>query len=352
MSDNLVLPNSPNVYGPITPSQMFERTFALLRENAKLFFGIVLVVIGVEIVVGGVLGGNGLWMARTAIGTAPITRALFSVPLLLLGAALIYIFTQIIHGALFIATEAKLASAPITVGEACRLAADKAGRLVGISILVALRIFGYMLLFYFVLAIVGLMGALMFGGFNHLADRVRFHSGQMQFFGVGALLGIFLLALLVLYIAALFWLVIRYAVAIPAALAEDLRVTDAIRRSIHLSRGSKGRLLALFLVVACIWIAFVAVTLPVQLMAAHHGLMHSTATLGTPGVLNFGVAAIRIFLSWIVIAFTGVATALCYYDLRVRKEGFGATVATPALDFYPTPPSSTPDWPIEDLPVS
>jgi len=58
MNDNVILPNSPrpNVYGPITPSEMFERTAALLRENFKLFFGIALVVLGVEIVVGGVLG--------------------------------------------------------------------------------------------------------------------------------------------------------------------------------------------------------------------------------------------------------------------------------------------------------
>jgi hypothetical protein len=57
MNDQTMIPNpsQPNVYGPITAGQMFERTFRLLRENFKLFFGIVLILVGVHIVAMGVM---------------------------------------------------------------------------------------------------------------------------------------------------------------------------------------------------------------------------------------------------------------------------------------------------------
>ncbi len=345
MSDNLIVPNSlnANAYGPVTPSQMFERTFALLRENFKLFFGIALVIIGVEFVVRGVIGGSGTWMGHSAAGATPVMRALVIVPLSFLGAVLIYIVAQIVHGALFLATRARLANAPMTVGEACGLAAEKAGRLIGISILVALRIIGYMLLLDIVTGLLVFVVALAFGGFSHVAEPLR--SGHLLALGTGVFFVLFLLAILVAYLCIMFWLVLRYAVSIPACLEENLPITDAIRRSIFLSRGSKGRLVALFLVLACVWIAVAAVIVPIQLVARHPGAMHPTG-------LNVTAAAIEIFVSWVLAAFAGVATALCYYDLRVRKERYGAAPAVPVLETPPAPSLAATDWPIEDIPIS
>lgn len=342
MNDSSVIPNSPNVYGPITPSQMFERTLALLRENAKLFFGIVLVVIGVQIVVGGVLGGSNVWMGHSTVGAAPLIKGLFLVPISLLGAALIYIFTQIIQGALFIATRVKLENVPMTVGDACRLAAEKAGRLVGISILVALRIIGYLLLLDFIAGLIVLAVAVLCGVSSHLADLRQLGHG----FAPGiAVFSIVVLAVAVAYVCVMFWLALRYAVAIPASLEENLPVTDAIRRSIHLTRGGKGRLLALFIVLGFLWVSLIVLTVPLQLMAGHSGVAHA-------GLLVLLAAAIRIFFNWLFIAAAGVGTALCYFDLRVRKERFGASSPLPGLGVLPTLPPPATDWPIEDLPVS
>jgi hypothetical protein len=347
MNDNVILPGPPkrNAYGPLSPSEMFERTFALLRENPGLFFGIVLVVIGVEIVVGAVLGGGGFWMGRFNSGAAPIARALFVAPLAFLGGALIYIFAQIIHGALFVATRAKLANALMTVGDACRLAADKTGRLIGIAILIALRIIGYVVLLDIVAVILVVIGFAAAGVHHHFSQNA-FHYGHGPALGFGILLGSFLLAVLIAYLAALLWVVVRYAVAIPAALAENLPVTDAIHRSISLTRGSKGRLIALYLLVGCVSIAIAALTVPLQLMSGHRGTMHSEGLL-------LAAAAIRILSSWVIMAFMGVATTLCYYDLRVRKEGFGMELVTPIIAVSPAAAvAPNPDYPIEDLPVS
>ncbi len=344
MNDIVIPSNSRqrNIYGPITPGEMFERTFALLRENPGLFFGIVLVVIGVEILVGAVLGVSGFWTGHYNMGAAPIAKVLFEAPLVLIGAALVYIFTQIIQGALFLATRAKLANAAMTVGEACSLAANKTGRLVGISILVALRVIGYMLLLDIAAGFLLFLPVLALGGAAHLTGMFR--AGHGPLVGAGIFYVFFMLAVIAAYIAVMFWVVLRYAVAIPAALEEDLPITEAIHRSITLSRGSKGRLLALYLAVAGVWIVMAAFTVPLQLMARH-------GVTGHAGFL-FAAAAIRILFSWLLIAFVGVATALCYFDLRVRKDGFGAAPAAAIVEIPPAGSDAPPDRPIEDLPVT
>ena len=352
MSEN-ILPNQSrsNVYGPLTAVQMFERTFALLRENFKLFFGIVLVVIAVELVVGGVMGSSGILMAHAASGRAAIMRFLFLAPLYLLGFILTYVFTQVVQGALFLAARARLANASIKVGVAWKLALEQAGRLIGISILVFLRSVGYMLLFWLVLGIpfgvVLLISGLAHGGG---AAALRLGHGASPVFAV--LLVLFMLVFFVLYICAFLWLAARYALSIPAALAENLPITEAIRRSIHLTRGSKGRLYALYVGVFAIYLVIAAFTLPIQLLILHRAGAHLAHAAGTFSAALVALNIFEYFVGAIVLAMIGVGAALCYFDLRVRKEGFDGESAVPALEHPFAPPTSPGEWPIEDLPIS
>lgn len=332
------------------PGQMLERTAALLRENFKLFCGIVLVIIGVEIVVGAIMGGSALMMGRSTFAVTAFARALVIIPVGIVGGTIIYIFTQIIQGALFIATDARLMGIPISVGQACSAAAENTGRLVGIAILVALRVLGYLILYWMAAIALFSVFAIAAGGFSRVAGDIAgfSHSHSLGFL---ALAIVYLLVVLVLYILLLFYLAARYAISIPAALAENLGVTDAIRRSIHLSRDSKGRLYILFLVVACIYIGLAAVTLPVQMMYIHGGVLHPMAPNLAMEAVAMLLALFRIVVSGFVIAIIGIATALCYYDLRVRKEGFGNNPAVPASQ--PSAPvwPATPTVPAEDFPI-
>lgn len=355
MNDNAIFPGTPqsNIYGPLTVSQMFERTAALLREYPKLFFGIGLLILGVELVVGGVLGGSELWINRATDGNAPFVKVLFVAPLVLLGAALIYIFAQIVKGAIFFATRAKLTNLPMTVGDACKLAAEKAWRLIAISIMVALRILGFVLLLYFAFIVLGVIVGVTSGIFAHgMRHRFGFQFNHGHLAGMGIFLGLFLV-LGIAYLAILFWLILRYSIAVPAALEENLFANESIRRSIQLTRDGKGRLIALFLVVFGIYIAVVAMTLPMQLMMAHAARTHLG---GLPPTFHLLAALISIFgniVSSAVIVFAGVATTLCYYDLRVRKDGFGmGTVAVALLEPPISPPPPVLDGPIEDISVS
>jgi hypothetical protein len=357
MSEPAILPNpsQPNVYGPITAGQMFERTFALLRENFKLFFGIVLILVGVEIVVGGISGGifgaSAISLGGSTVGPASLGRILFLMPIMVVGGVLLFILIQIIQGALFVAARARLAGTPMTVGDACKLAADKAGRLIGISLLIFVRAIGYVLLFCTAMVVVGAVIAL-FTGLTHAVGGDMFSRGHHASLAAIAVLLLFLVVGGIAYLLFWLWLASRYALSIPTALAENLSITDSIHRSIHLSHGSRGRLYALFVSIMIADIAIALVTVPFQLMLGHGSFGHHGVALGA---MTFLVAGFRILVSAFIVAVMGVATALCYYDLRVRKEGFGMAAPPPAAavpiapaDAWPMPPNE----PTGDLPTS
>ena len=356
MSDQPIVPNSlpTNVYGPITAGQMFERTFRLLRENFKLFFGIAAILIGVHIVATGIFLGSEFWMLRFNSGAPPVGRTLLMFPIFFVGGILFFIFVLIIQGAFFIATRARLTSSPMTVSEACKLAADKAGRLTGIALLILVRIIGYLLLFNIAMVVLAVIVTLLFGGLRHATGAVPFAFGHGLSLGLIAILVLLMLAWLVLYFFFLFWLYARYALSVPAALAENLSVIESIRRSIHLSRGSKGRLYSMLLAIVGLYLVIDAVILPVELMAFHpFHAPFSPLTMGAgAGIVFLFICVVSILLSAAVAAFIGIATALCYYDLRVRKEGFGVVAPpvapAPTTEIWPVPPEA----PIGDLPIS
>lgn len=346
-STNLPVSPAPNRYGPVTAGEMLECTAALLRENFKLFFGIVLVFIGAEIVFFAILGGSGFWVGHSIVGTAPLARVLVIVPTMFVGGIIVFIIGVIVQGALFIATDTRIVGAQISIGEACRRAAEKTGRLVGIGLLIVLRTIGYFFLFGVAVLVIFLAITLA----AHVGNlfRPNIYHASMLGIGIGILA---VLVLIALYAIFYFWLFGRYALAVPATMAEDLSVTDSIRRSVRLSSHSRGRLYALLVAVICIELGMIAVTVPFQLMGMHSTMLHPVTPGGAFTVLTILLQIFQVVVGGIVFAIMGVATAVCYYDLRVRKEGFGASPApppeAPVVSFVP--PSS--DLPAEDFPMA
>lgn len=360
MSEPAILPNpsQPNIYGPITAGQMFERTFTLLRENFKLFFGIVLILIGVHIVAMGIFGGSEFWMIRSNGGPPSVGGVLLMLPIFVVGGVLFFIFMLIIQGAFFVATRARISGTAITVGEACKLAAEKAGRLTGIALLIIVRTIGYLLLFYIASVVVFLIVVLLVPGIHRTSGAVPFSVGHGASLGVIAMALLFGLSWLVLYAVFALWLYARYAISVPAALAENLSVTASVRRSVDLSRDSKGRLFAMLLSIVGAYLVMDAVLVPVELMAFNPFHPHPVGigvAMG-PGMLLLSavIGIVSIVMSALVMVFIGIATALCYYDLRVRKEGFGVVpLPPPAVPIVAAEPwALPPNEPTGDVPIS
>ncbi len=132
-------------------------------------------------------------------------------------------------------------------------------------------------------------------------------------FGV-ATIAFLLLAVITLGYAAVMGL--RYALAIAACVVEDLKARQALRRSIELSKGSRGRIFVLGLLVVAIQIGLVLVT----------QLFFVIVAFKRHGELPAGVRVLQQLIAFVTNSFIGPMYAtgltLFYYDQRVRKEGY------------------------------
>lgn len=122
----------------------------------------------------------------------------------------------------------------------------------------------------------------------------------------------------------------RTWLGIPVALLEDLRALPALRRSFSLTDGHAGRIFVVL--VLMILLALTAQTVlqyPFQFMA--------TLLKGKPGALlwNLLANAGNVVATILVGPLSLIASAVMYYDLRVRKEAFDLQAMLSALEGGP-----------------
>ena len=113
------------------------------------------------------------------------------------------------------------------------------------------------------------------------------------------------------------WILLRYALAVPASVVEDMTARQAIKRSVELSKGSRGRIFVLFLLIAVIAIGLVGITqFPFLIAVFRH----------PKEPLSFGTQVLQQVMSFFTGTLIGpiyaIGLTLFYYDQRIRKEGF------------------------------
>lgn len=109
---------------------------------------------------------------------------------------------------------------------------------------------------------------------------------------------------------------LRYSLSVPAAVVEELPARKAIRRSIDLSKGSRGRIFLLGLLVLAVQLGLGLITQVFFFIAA---FKHK-------GDLSVALRALQQVIAFFTNTFVGPIYAtgftLFYYDQRVRKEGY------------------------------
>ncbi len=127
------------------------------------------------------------------------------------------------------------------------------------------------------------------------------------------------IAFLFLLCAALVYGIImslRYSLAVPACTVENLTARAAIRRSIQLSKGSRGRIFMLALLALIIQLGLTGITQGFFVFAG----------IKNHGVLPVWMSVMQQFLAFLTNTFVAPIYAtgftLFYYDQRVRNEGY------------------------------
>lgn len=123
-------------------------------------------------------------------------------------------------------------------------------------------------------------------------------------------------------------LMLRYCVAVPAAMLEDLKAGPALKRSTALTAGRRNDAFLIFLLSAILsWVASLIFTWPFVLL--QQVLLRSGQDLSWVSTLSyFGAFAGGVLVGPIAT----IAFALFYYDCRVRKEALDLQVMLSALD--------------------
>jgi len=325
---------------PLTLGEILDRTAQLYRSNFLLFAGISAVYAGVALVLG-----------LLQIGAEELLRArhVNQYELWVLGGSLIlFLPLSFIFGGAAVAANNRAVSwvhlgEPATIRGAYSSILPRLGRYLWLMIIVAFVIWTP-----FVLIFGGYFAGLFFTGIKGAKGA----SPDPQAFLLIGLLTLVFFLLGIAWIVYAILMGLRYSLAVPACVVENLPARKALRRSIDLSKGSRGRIFLLGLLIAVIQLGLVFLAQAFFFVAA----------VKSHGQLPVWVRVLQQVVGFLTNSFIGPMYAtgltLFYYDQRIRKEGFdiewmmqaaGLTPPEPAPPAEPAAPQVAAEpWPAPD----
>ncbi|HET6169645.1 MAG TPA: hypothetical protein VFE01_05660, partial [Terracidiphilus sp.] len=253
---------------PLTLGEILDRTVQLYRSNFLLFAGIFSFYAGVALVFN---------LAQIGIGQLILTRHLLHLKWLsYVTGAVEGILLLLLVGAAIAAISRAVAAVhlgePITIRGAYASTLPRLGRYLWLS-----AITGFLAWWPIFVLYAGIFGTFFFyrGGLgaaaNHTAGAAT--PAQQQ---ATIVMGILFLVFGLLGLPALvysIWMSLRYSLAVPACVVENLKARPAVRRAVELSKGARGRIFVLLLLIGAIKLGIGGVTQSFMFVAIfkHHG---------------------------------------------------------------------------------
>ena len=300
---------------PLTLGEILDRTAQLYRTNFLLFAGIFAAYAGVVMVLN--LAQIGLTSWLHGMHTNVWLQALL-VLAFLVKALLVFLFAGAAMAAINRAVAWVHLGEPATIRGAYQSILPQLGRYLWLMTITAFRVWTPFVLLY-----AGFFGTIAFyGGLKGMganpgaAAQPAFASNPQA---VTAVLVASVVFFLLLFPVGIYTILmsLRYSLAIPACVVENMKARTSIRRSIELAKGSWGRIFLLALLVGVIKLGLVAVTQFFIFVAAfkHPGQMPGPGLLSLSQIMGF-------FTNTFLGPIWAAGITLFYYDQRVRKEGY------------------------------
>jgi len=294
---------------PMSTGELLDRTFNLYRNNFLLFVGIATLPPALMLVVNLIHAG----MVATpghhkAVGMGLMAAGGIGI----LAAAIAYLIGMAVaHAATVFAVSAVHLGRKTTIAESYGRVKGRYGRVCWVISQAGLRAF---------LPAVGLI----------MAASVAMPFAVKGLGGAGgAIAGIIIVLAVIVGLIMGVVLYLRYALAVPACVLEDIEATPAIRRSVSLSAGSRGRIFVIYFLMAVInYIVLFLFLFPAGLLAV-------LVAKGSPAVATLFTGLAGFLAGSLAGPIAGIALALVYYDQRVRKEAFDIQLMVAALDGPP-----------------
>ncbi len=285
---------------PMTTGQVLDRTFQLYRNNFLLFVTIaalppaLMMLAQLAQVSFFAVGVQGVAFSSAALVAGGIT--------MLVGFIAWFIGLAFSQAATVQAVSKIHTGATSTVSEAYSSLKGRRWRVLDVIFSVGLRVGGATLGIMLAAVSTGLIITLIPGLGTNAAATVA--------------VGIFAVVIAIggAWLAVSFF--VRYSLAVPACIVEDVKARTALQRSATLTKGSRSRILAIWTVLFLLtWVMSVALSVPVAIAFAMTGNAASPYAQVANAVASFVAGA----LAGPVVT---IAMVLVYYDERVRKEAF------------------------------
>ena len=318
------LPNpalaGPVYRGPMTLSQILDRTFRLLRSHFRLLVGIGVAPAVVWFLMMGAMEAAFMipFFRQFPKPPDPENLAHLFNPAILVP---MYLVSTLIYGSMFAlywaaATHAATqADRGISVSftEAWREAFSRAGRYIGLLLLV-----------YAITFLPAIVGELATFGGAALLTPGQSNPGPAAFV-------IIMLGMMFVVVAFVYGILmaLRFSLVFPACVVEGITAGAALKRSNQLTRGAKGRIFVVLLVIYLACYAFMLVLFAVLAvlgsifaligMAFHIPL---ASPLGYTAIGVIGLCTLIGFLLYIAFSWAGLTTTLAviYHDQRLRHD--------------------------------
>lgn len=292
---------------PLSSGELLDRSFALYRRHPLLFIGIMAVPSVFSLAIG-------LPFAIfTSVNRIDENSNLETMMPILIGMVIfILVFVTVYWmvymvalGATTIAVSEIYADRVATIGSAYARVRHMFGRLNWLAFLASLRLGGAGL---GIIAVTGVLVA--------ITRSVPLLSAVILMIGM---LAAFVVSM---------WMMLRYAVVVPALVLEQIRAGEAIRRSIALTSGYLGRVILLFVCVIVIsYVSVLIFQMPFTVASVMAGPESAAAMWFTiVGTISSTIGS-TLTAPIMIIGFV-----VLYYDLRIRKEALDLDMMIQALD--------------------
>jgi hypothetical protein len=323
---------------PLTLGEILDRTAQLYRTNFVLFAGIFALYAGFQLVLNLLLIGEGelLKMAHATDRLQGLTWATTGLIVLIL-----FLLLGLSVAAISRAVAWVHLGEPATIRGAYLSILPHTGRYLWLMTITFFVVWSPMVILY--AAYFGFMAYHVkgYGTAAGIANQqaAMANPNSLMLIGIASLLFFLLLIPAAVYSTLMG---LRYSMALPACVVQNLNARASLRRSIDLSKGARPRIFVLALLIGAIKLCLSGVTQLFVFISVfkHHGQISTEMSIISQVIAFFTTT----FLG--PIWATGIT--LFYYDQRVRKEGFdiewmmqaaGLTVPSPQIVPQPPPPS-------------
>ena len=295
---------------PSTLGEILDRTAQLYRRNFWMFAGVAALPVGAMFAIGAiavaVITAVGV-AVRTANSSSPVAIGFVAL------AVVLVVMPLYIAAAVFSYAGLTEAAEKVHRGEKMTIR----------GVLKSVRPWFWRYLWFLILQ--GIVTALVPGA---IAGAV---IGLLLFLipGAGAAAGVAIgFVIFVIAVGALgviVWRVLGYSIGLPVCVVEKKPAWESLKRAWELSKGTRGRIFVMILLIVALSIAasLIAAIPFLIIVAVNTSVGNGAAYSSTAFVIAEIVRVVGDFILQVLIApISAIALVLFYYDQRIRKEGF------------------------------